>query len=256
MAKERLFFTGSTRIINDARPSGLDLRVYACVSLHDGMSLKKGSGRGCYATYATLTAAIVCDTSNLSKSLKRLVEWGYLTEERQDDRRRKTYRVVFDFPEGWQNDQQSKVGEIANNAATKDGQAANEIVGNGDSRNGSNPPEDEQHYSSLKGLDSLEREKLDSSEEALSSKRKTPVSENDGAQLAMFERAWKASAYTVEQLIEWHAWLQPFADDPDPDDANNQRANRLFFDVDLWLWENQAGPHATSEAAERKAAHG
>ena len=81
--KERLFFTGSVNIIRDSRPSGLDLRVYACVSLHDGMSLLKSSGRGCYATFATLTAEIGCDAANLSRSLKRLVEWGYLTEERQ-----------------------------------------------------------------------------------------------------------------------------------------------------------------------------
>lgn len=183
MAKERLFFTGSTRIIGDPRPSGLDMRVYACVSLHDGMSLVKGTGRGCYATFATLCAAVGCDPANLSRSLKRLVEWGYLTEERQADRRRKTYRVTFDSAETWQNGQRSRATQLT------------EIVGNALTGNGRNPPQTEQHYSSLKGLDTLEREKLNSSEEARFAARrlsKIEFAENIGAHLAVLERALKA----------------------------------------------------------------
>ena len=253
MARERLFFTGSVNIIGDQRPSGLDLRVYACVSMHDGMSLPKGTGRGCYATFATLIAEIGCDAANLSRSLKRLVEWGYITEERQDDRRRKTYRVVFESRETWRNRQQSK----------------SEIVGNGECGNGGNPLLNGQHYSSLKELDYPEGLELDSSKEACSaekketssepvthgrlfnggSNRKIPLSENDGAQLAMFERAWKVDRYTDEQVVEWHAWLQPFYDDPDINDANNQRAVRLFEAVDCWLWERKLGPHAGEAVA-------
>ncbi len=144
MAK-REFFTGSVRVIGDPRLSGLDHRTYACISMHDGMSLKKGTGRGCYATFATLTAAIGCDASNLSKSIKRLVEWGYITEERQVDRRRKTYRVVFDFSDDWRNDQQSIDGETANDIPHDFA----EKVGRSDSEDGGNPLLDAQHYSSL-----------------------------------------------------------------------------------------------------------
>ena len=150
MGKERLFYTGSVNIIRDPRPSGLDHRVYACVSLHDGMSLVKGKGRGCYATFATLTAEIGCDPGDLSRSLKRLVTWGYLTEERQSDRRRKSYRVRFDSRESWANAQRTET----------------EIVGSAEAGNGGNPPQTAQHYSSLKELDSSEEEKLNSFEKA------------------------------------------------------------------------------------------
>lgn len=218
--KERLFFTGSARIIGDPRPSGLDMRVYACVSLHDGMSLVKKTGRGCYATFATLTAAVGCDAANLSRSLKRLVEWGYLTEERQDDRRRKTYRVTFETVESWQNCQQSNVGETANEAA--------EIVGNGESGNGSNLPQDEQHYSSLKGLNPSEEEKLDSPEgarfaarQALQVMRGPTV----GAELAKLERALKRHPETVDKM-GWITWLESHAMEADTS-ADRGRANRL-----------------------------
>ena len=170
------------------------------MSLHDGMSLIKGTGRGCYATFATLTAEIGCDASNLSKSLKRLVEWGYLREERQDDRRRRTYRVVFEFAE--------KDGETTNNVL---GQSANdpaEIVGNGEVEIGSNPPQTDQHYSSLKGLDPLEREKLDSSEEARFAARRLSrieFKENVGAQLATLERALNAGE--AINLVDWYQYV-------------------------------------------------
>jgi DNA-binding MarR family transcriptional regulator len=189
------------RIFDDPRPAALDFRTLACVSMHDGMSLKKGSGRGCYATFATLTAELGCDASNLSKSLKRLVEWGYLSEERQVDRRRKTYRVIFDGENSWRNGQQSLVGETANEPP--------EIVGNAESRNGGNPLQDEQHYSSLKGLDASEEEKLDSAEAARFAARGSPekisFEENVGAQLAMLERALKAE----EQInfVEWYQYV-------------------------------------------------
>lgn len=236
--KERLFYTGSARIISDPRPSGLDMRVYACVSLHDGMSLLKKTGRGCYATFATLTAQIGCDAANLSRSLKRLVEWGYLTDERQDDQRRKTYRVTFESRDSWKNDQQSFVGETDNDP--------NEIVGNGESGNGGNPPQTGQHYSSLKGLYPSEEEKLNPLERARLAARGNPgkvkFSDNDGAQLAAFERAFRAESLSDERLIQGRDWLFALTDRTDQDDPNFQWAQRLYFDVDLAVWERGLQP--------------
>ncbi len=172
--------------------------------MHDGMSLKKGTGRGCYARFATLTAEIGTDPSNLSKSLKRLVEWGYLSEERQSDRRCKAYRVIFDpvtpcnvTRDSWRNDQQSSP----------------EIVGNGESGNGGNPPQTEQHYTSLKGLDFSE-EKLNSSEEARFAARRhsrLEFEDNVGAQLAKLERALKSGEKV--DCLSTYAWLETVEDD-------------------------------------------
>lgn len=216
MGGKRDFFTGSTAIIGDPRPSGLDMRVYACISEHDGMSLKKGTGRGCYATYATLTGRLGCDASNLSKSIKRLVEWGYITEERQKDRRLKTFRIVFDFPEGWPGGQRI-VSEDANDQSPEiDGGSANgisEIVGNDNSDNPRNPLLTSQHYSSLKELDPSEEEKLDPSEEArLAARRsaKIGVAENAGAQMAMLERRLKAGQ-PVDR-VGWYKYLSELCD--------------------------------------------
>lgn len=198
--RKRIFSTVPARIFGDPRPSALDFRVLACVSMHDGMSLTKGTGRGCYATFATLTAEIGCDPGNLSRSLKRLVEWDYLFEERQIDRRRKTYRVIFGPVESCSNGQQSNVVEAADEP--------DEIVVLPESGNGRNPPLDEQHYSSLKGLD-LSEEKLDSSEAARFAARgssgKVALEDNPGAQLAILERALKAGEKI--NTVEWYRYV-------------------------------------------------
>lgn len=215
MAKERLFWTGSVNIIGDPRPSGLDMRVYACVSLHDGMSLLKGSGRGCYATFETLTARLGCDRANLSRSLRRLVDWGYLSEERQeDDRRRKTFRVVFEGGESWRNRQQSSGGKLAELPTIDLEQLAKlptnrpEMVGNAESSNLGKQSEIDEHYSSLKELDSSEEDELNSEESARLAARdmlQVDFKLSDSANLAILERAMKRDAPI--DLVEWFAFL-------------------------------------------------
>ena len=200
MAKERLFFTGSNRIISDVRPSGLDMRVYACVSLHDGMSILKKSGRGCYATFATMTAEIGCDKADLSRALKRLVQWGYLVEERQQDRRRKTYRVTFHDAKSWANHQPSAGAIVGGDNGVYDGNSTTIY----------------KHYSSLKGLDTLERKKLDSSEAARFALQ-APVGEqcsNVGGHLARLERSINAGE-TID-CPAWDEWLWKAIEDDDP----------------------------------------
>lgn len=170
---ERIFYCGPRRAIGDGRLSALDHRVLAVVALHDGMSLTKGKGAGCYATYRTLSAEVGCDYTNFSKSIARLLRWSYLVREPQVmDKRKFTLRVVYSGADSWQNDQQSCdriVGETTNEPSEIVGQHANctaEIVGHEKSERRRNQPKTALHYISLKEeLDSVETGKIDSAKQ-------------------------------------------------------------------------------------------
>lgn len=200
MPKERRFWTGSTNILSDPRPSALDLRVYGCVSMHDGMSLLKGTGMGCYARLATIAAEVDSDIPNVSKSLKRLVGWEHLTEERQRDARRKAYRVRFDSAEHWRNRQQSqpeKLGQTANKLPYKDRPSGLGIVGEADPLSDEKISEIDEHYISLKELDSSEEGKIDSPAGALCAPNEPMKYESClsiDANMALLHRALKAGA--------------------------------------------------------------
>lgn len=86
------------RAFSDTGLTALDLRILACVSMHDGRSLERG-GDGCYVKNEKLAAEVSCIPQSLSRSITRLVNLGYLVRERQSRERRRhrtTYRVVFD----------------------------------------------------------------------------------------------------------------------------------------------------------------
>ncbi len=140
MGKARIFTTLPTRAIGDTDLTALDLRCLAVIALHDGMSAVSGKGAGCFAKNTTLAAEVRTDATNFSKSLTKLLRAGYVNREPQImDKRRFTLRVQYDGSDSWRNDQQSPPQyphpptEIVGEAANADG----EIVGDGESRNGS-----------------------------------------------------------------------------------------------------------------------
>lgn len=167
---KRTFFCGPRRAIADARLSALDHRVLAAVALHDGMSLEKRKGGGCYATYRTLSAEVGCDYTNFSKAISRLLRWSYLVREPQLlDKRKFTLRVVYSGRDSWQNDQQSTgeiVGDMTNDNAEIVGLEANEtpeIVGRKNSETRRKLPKTASHYTSLREeLDFVETSEIDS----------------------------------------------------------------------------------------------
>ena len=159
MGKPRLFTTLPVGAIADSRLTSLDLRCMAAIALRDGMSGMKGKGGGCYAKHATLAADAQTDVTNFSKSLSRLIGWGYVVREPQlMDKRRFTLRVVYPDPE--------KVGEPTNHSAEIVGEEtpkSAEIVGERDSENGGFSRQTDRHYSSLREeLDSVETGELNS----------------------------------------------------------------------------------------------
>lgn len=94
--KVRAFTTLPVAAIGDDRLHAVDLRVLAAIALHDGMSLVRGTGGGCYAKHKTLAEEVGIDYARFSKSLRRLREFGYVqVEEQSHDRRRKTMRVPY-----------------------------------------------------------------------------------------------------------------------------------------------------------------
>lgn len=94
--KIRTFTTLPVAAIGDDRLHAVDIRVLAAIALHDGMSLVRGTGGGCYAKHKTLAEEVGIDYARFSKSLRRLREFGYVqVEEQSHDRRRKTMRVPY-----------------------------------------------------------------------------------------------------------------------------------------------------------------
>ena len=106
MTDTRIFSTIPANAIGDSSLTSLDLRCLAAISIHDGMSLIKETGAGCYAALSTLARKVGTDVTNFSKSLSKLIRKGYVVKEPQlHDKRRSTLRVVFprrkdDRPDG------------------------------------------------------------------------------------------------------------------------------------------------------------
>lgn len=190
------------RAIADTRLTSLDLRCLAVVALHDGMSLVKGSGMGCYAKAATLAELVRTDISNFSKSLNRLIKHGYIVREpQQGDRRRFTHRVVYGDDDSWRADQQSGSGsrpeivgettnfpdeidgEIANDHARMVGEPTNnpaEIVGDAEYLSYRELSKNRSHYISLnEELNSVETGEINSVETAHLAFRETLGDEAD-----------------------------------------------------------------------------
>jgi hypothetical protein len=82
---------------------------------------------------------------------------------------------------------------------------------------------------------------------------KIDFADNAGAQMARFEREWKAAPNGIsdDTLIAWYGWLAVLAERTPEHlgDAEPGRAQRLLNEVDLALWERNAGPYAEGKAA-------
>lgn len=160
MGKPRLFSTAALTAMNDPELTGLDWRVYLWVSLHDGMSLLKGKGAGCYASNLTLFAKAQCNYAAGCRSLSKLVSRGLLIRETLG--RTTAYRVTFPTPDMLQAGNLSSAGHVAEAQCEPPGHVAVRLRQDADYAG--EPPQD---YIPLRGeLDSVETGKLNSSEEA------------------------------------------------------------------------------------------
>ncbi|WP_374411955.1 MarR family transcriptional regulator [Novosphingobium colocasiae] len=174
MGKPREFTTLPVRAIGDTRLTALELRCLMVIALHDGMSLVRGTGLGCYARTATLAQLARTDITNFSKAVSRLIKLEYVVREKQrEDARRSTLRVLYGHDDSWQTGQQTgqeMLGELTNNPPEMVGEFTNqmpEIVGEGECENGRFPPRSAPQYIPLNGeIDFVRNEEINSVETA------------------------------------------------------------------------------------------
>ena len=233
---KRIFSTGPTAAILDPRPTALDFRTLLLISLFDGQTRLRGKGAGCHVSNRRLADILGCDYGSLSKCIRKLREWGYITEERgnafrPNDRRMTTYRVEFPNPDSWLVEQLS-CPEIVGLLATK----ANKVVGLDESENGEILPETDKYYSPQRGeLDSAKAGKLDSENLRVLQNATGSATGNElsnGAQLAMFERDLREKPHTID-LVKAANWLADTIELCSLDDPNVcARAVRLAEKVD------------------------
>ena len=129
----RIFYCLPVKALRDKDLTSLDHRVLGAIALHDGMSLYKKKGRGCYARHKTLRDIVGCDYTNISKSIKKLVKSGYLVvTAHPKDKRRSIYRVIYASPDGCSFDQVQSANsedETTNNLCKVVGKGSSEKLG-------------------------------------------------------------------------------------------------------------------------------
>jgi hypothetical protein len=146
--------------MSDPELTGLEWRVLLWVSLHDGMSLLKGNGAGCYASNLTLFAKVQCDYASGCRALSKLVKRGHLVREQLG--RSTRYRVVFGAPDNLQAGNISPPEKVAGSQDEEP-----EYVAEQSQQADENSNELPSDYSSLsEELDSEESEELKSFETA------------------------------------------------------------------------------------------
>ncbi len=255
--------------MQDRELTGLEWRLLLWVSLHDGMSLVKGSGPGCYASNLTLFQEAGCEYSAGCRALSSLVKRGHLVREQVG--RSTRYRVVFGEIDNLQTGNTSPLEKVA---ASQHEQA--EYVAEPSEQIPESSSKTSPDYSSLsEGLDSAEAEEIDSGnlrdaqsasrhDEALLSKHSNPLLGKNPAeaglgkresvsivellpkrfnelateaQLASFERAFSdlgrdARIITPKEREEFESWLFATADAFAGEQVGHQ-AMRLLNQMEL-----------------------
>lgn len=81
------------RAMSDPRLSALDFRVLAAIAAHDRFG---ANGVGCYASHPRLAGLVGCHLKSLSRSLRQLAEYGYISGRSHPlNNRLRVYSVVY-----------------------------------------------------------------------------------------------------------------------------------------------------------------
>lgn len=235
MTEVKLYFAPlPPRAIADDRLSGLDLRVLACIALHDRMSGKLKKGQGCTAGNRTLATEIGCDYSRLSACITKLGTLGYVEKTAHPlNRRQRVYRVIYT-----DDDSSFVKGESLPPRKQKPDIVCQDF-------------EDVQPDQGLTDVNIFrETEKIfrrngerNSPEGARPFGLAMPAkvgNGNEGSAIAQFERVWKQGERNPEWVAAWLEYLEAVHADGAMGDPNAERAGRLCGDLYAWLEDREA----------------
>ena len=238
---DALFAAVPMRALIDPRLTDRDVRILAVIAAYDQMSLVTKRGQGSWASHRTMAPKVGgggANESNFSVSVTKLVDLGYLEVTRKsDDRRRRVYRVIYSEDDAlfW-----GKVSATTVDQTT----LPDDSVSDGEH---SETPSQYIPQSKTYSAEARRYSPEGARSPASGSPGKVRFSDNDGAQLAVFERAFRAGSLSDEELSEGCEWLFELTERTHPDDPNYRRAQRLYFDVDMAAWER--GLRSDAEAA-------
>jgi DNA-binding MarR family transcriptional regulator len=228
--RERIYFAPlPMRAIGDAQLSALDVRVLACLAVHDRMSGVTGKGQGAWASNEKLAGMIGCHYTRLSSSITRLARLGYLEREQHPlNKRLRVYRVLYNS--GW--DTLPNVKESGSHTVCQ--KASQEVEDFAGPSEISSSEQRDSCANIFRGneeryfAEAREKHSIEMARSPVRHPVKIEFSDNVGAQLAAFERSLKTGE--IEDCIAWYGWLFSLVDRT-KDDRLRAWAARLTEDL-------------------------
>lgn len=201
--------------------SGLQMRVLACVAVHDRMSLVNGKGQGCRASNKRMCAMVGCSYARLCTSLTQLVELGFLTRDQVG--RNTVYRVVYNAEDILLFGHLSAAAANSRSTTMHEATCCRSEHGSGEI-----PPKTAAEYIPLNGHKKSDESRGDRSSEGARASARPPdrnrSSDNPSRQMARLERAIRVGE--VLDSLDWFDRLIDFTNDDDP--LVRVRADRLL----------------------------
>jgi len=222
----------------------MDLRVLGAISLHDGQSLAKGKGQGCYAGDRKLAQTANTDRKNVKRSTARLIEYGYLVRDTDTlNRRGFVVRVV---PDSMATGGQLAPSQQGVNSPPIGGQLAPSVGGQLAPRIDKGIEPEESHRIDSAKLHNAQSAPCDRVEEELGKGKHVSLAAllpkrfsalKVETQLVIFERAFArigrdADAIDPTERQAFSAWLSEASDTLDVGVASH--AERLLGEVLVW----------------------
>jgi len=125
--RQATFAPVPTRAIGDHTLNGLDLRVLAFIAAHDRF---QANGIGCYTNQRKMATAVGTDHTRLNKTLRRLVDAGYIEAQPHPmNKRLRVYTILYTEADGaWMRGE--TVGAHANTAPETVGASESQVPDN------------------------------------------------------------------------------------------------------------------------------